>query len=134
MIKLHLGCGTKIIPEFINVDILSDQEEVVRDDASELTKFANESVDLIYACHILEHFDRKKHKKVLQCWHTKLKVGGKLRISVPSFEAVVEWYQKNKKIEDVMGLLYGGQRTPYDYHQVIFDFKSLFQNPRIYWL
>ena len=125
MIKLHLGCGNKIIPGFTNIDIVGGREGILRDDVSELNKIDDNSVDLIYACHVLEHFGRQEYKNVLQCWYTKLKTGGKLRISVPNFDAAVGWYQKNKKIEDIMGLLCGGQRNLYDYHKVVFDFEKL---------
>lgn len=125
MTRLHLGCGEKIIPGFINIDILSDKEGVLIDDVSKLDKIDNDSVSLIYGCHVLEHFGRNEYKEVLQCWYSKLRSGGKIRISVPNFEAVNQWYQENKNVEDIMGLVVGGQRNIYDYHKVIFDFKSL---------
>ena len=58
-------------------------------------------------------------------FNKKLKKGGILRIAVPDFEKVVEWYKKTGSILDVTGLVSGGQKTKYDYHQMIFDKKFL---------
>ena len=46
---------------------------------------------------------------------------------VPDFEKVIEWYKKTDNILDVTGLVSGGQKTKYDYHQMIFDKKFLSQ-------
>ena len=50
---------------------------------------------------------------------------GTLRLAVPDFQKVIQWYQKNPELEDVTGLTVGGQKTKYDFHKVIFDKKKL---------
>ena len=107
MLKLHLGCGHKIIPGYINIDarVLPGVDEV--DDISTLSTYSEQSVDLIYACHVLEHTGRYAYLEVLQRWFTLLKPGGVLRLSVPDFEAVCQHYLQHKNLKVIMGLLYG---------------------------
>lgn len=122
---IHLGCGKKIIPGWVNVDILPHCDSVVSDDVSTLETFEDNSADEIYACHVLEHFGRHKTHDVLSIWNKKLKPGGILRVSVPNFRAICDWYFISNNINDVLGLLVGGQKDEFDYHKVVFDFHSL---------
>jgi len=125
MKKLHLGCGKKIIDGFVNIDIISTYKEVLVDDVSSLNKISDETVELIYACHVLEHFGRHEYMNVLKCWHKKLKSGGKIMVAVPDFNAAARWYLENGRLKDVLGLISGGQKNEYDFHKVIFDFATL---------
>jgi hypothetical protein len=123
--KLHLGCGDKKLPNFLNVDIRDLDSVDLIDDISELNKIKNFSFDLIYCCHVLEHFGRHEYMKILKNWYEKLNDGGILRISVPSFESIVEHYNDNGDLKTLIGLLYGGQTYSENYHKCIWDFKSL---------
>jgi predicted SAM-dependent methyltransferase len=79
---------------------------------------------LVYASHILEHFDRKSYRRVLAEWLRILEPGGVLRLAVPDFAACAALYYE-KGLEDglsgLVGLIVGGQRDPYDFHKMIFD-------------
>ena len=70
---------------------------------------ANNSVDLIYASHVLEYFDRNEVKNVLGEWYRVLKKGGLLRVAVPDFEAIVKVYLKYSDLDHrgILGPLYG---------------------------
>ena len=68
-LKLHLGCGNRLIEGFINIDIRPETNCQIIDDISKLNNFNKESVDLIYVCHVLEHFERNKYVNVLQRWY-----------------------------------------------------------------
>lgn len=116
MINLNLGCGDTIIDGFVNVDIRANKlHNVVSDDIESLSTFENDSVDLIYASHVLEHFGREKVLKVLNCWYNKLKDGGTLRLSVPDLDAIMRLYVDGKcKLQDITGLIYGGKIVRYD--------------------
>lgn len=123
--KLHLGCGEKYIKGFINVDIRNLATVDVIDDITKLNKFEKESVELIYASHVLEHIGRRQYMDVLKRWYDVLKPNGILRIAVPDFEKIVEHYNENKDLLILRGLLYGGQTYPQNYHYCIWDFKTL---------
>ena len=131
--KLHLGCGNKRIQGFTNIDILnSDAVDVVADIVD--LPYGSETVDLIYACNVLEHFGRNQKlvffrntcwTEVIEYWHSLLKEGGELYLSVPDFESICNEYLENRNVDSVIGLVLGGQKNEEDLHGMIFDFKSL---------
>jgi len=123
--KLNLGCGNTLFPGFTNVDIRKETGCDVIDDVGKLYKFKSGSVDLIYACHVLEHFGRHEYKKVLERWYNTLKKNGVLRLSVPDIGKVCEQYTKGVSLKKLTGFLYGGQTYKENYHYVGFDFKTL---------
>ena len=125
MIKLHLGCGKRYIPGFIHIDLADYPHIDYKSDVSDLSMFEDNSIDLIYTSHVLEHFKRYEIERVLTEWHRVLKPHGILRLAVPDFEAIVRVYEKYKDIGLVMGLLYGGQDYEHNFHHLVFDFKYL---------
>tara|TARA_B100000029_G_scaffold103718_1_gene94264 strand:+ start:12366 stop:12959 length:594 start_codon:yes stop_codon:yes gene_type:complete len=123
--KLHVGCGDVILPGWTNVDIDNIPGIDIQDDVSKLEKIQDDSCDIIYASHVLEHFGRNEFESIIKLWNKKLKINGKLRLAVPDFEKAIKWYTTTEKIEDVLGLVSGGQKTEYDYHKMIYDKKFL---------
>jgi predicted SAM-dependent methyltransferase len=83
------------------------------------------TVDEIYACHVLEHFPRKKILATIREWNRVLKPGGKLRIAVPDFGAMTKFYLKEGSLHKLYGMLFGGQRDELDFHMVTFDYQLL---------
>jgi predicted SAM-dependent methyltransferase len=124
MLKLHLGCGMRNIPGFTHVDIIDAPHIDYRCSVDNLCDFADGSVGLIYASHVLEHFGRHEIEAVLRGWYRVLMPEGVLRIAVPDFAAVVALYEQ-EGLQDgfsgLVGLVCGGQRDQYDFHKVIFD-------------
>jgi len=123
--KLHVGCGDVLLPGWINVDIDNIPGIDIQDDVSKLEKIQDNSCDIIYASHVLEHFGRNEFESIIKLWNKKLKINGILRLAVPDFEKAIKWYANTKKIEDVLGLISGGQKTEFDYHKMIYDKKFL---------
>jgi len=125
MIKLHLGCGSIRIPGYTNIDIryLPTVDKV--DNIKFLRSYALNSVDVIYACAVLEHFSRWDYKTVLKRWYEIIKPNGCLRISVPSWEALVACYLETKELRPLIGMLYGGQDYEYNFHHHCWDFKTM---------
>lgn len=128
--KLHLGCGRKYIPGFVHIDVQPGPHIDIVGPVEKLPMQDN-SVSLIYASHILEHFGRFAYMAVLQEWFRVLEPGGILRLAVPDFAACAAIYYENG-LEDglsgLVGLIIGGQRDQYDYHKMIFDEKFLGKN------
>jgi predicted SAM-dependent methyltransferase len=124
-VKLHLGCGSKHIDGFINVDIREEVNPDLIDDIGKLESIKENSVDLIYVCHTLEHFGRHEYMTILERWFELLKEGGIIRISVPDFGKVVEYYNETGDVTKLIGLLYGGQTYAENYHYITWDFQSL---------
>jgi len=124
-IKLHLGCGNKHIDDFINIDVRDLESVDLVEDIRTLKSFSADSVDLIYASHVLEHFGRREYMSVITNWFNILKPGGVLRICVPDFEKVVEHYNENKNLEVLRGFLYGGQNYEQNFHYCAWDFNTM---------
>jgi len=122
--KLHLGCGDKHIPGFVHIDVQPFPQVDHVAPVEKLPLIEDDSVELIYACHILEHFGRHNVLNVLKEWYRILKPGGILRLAVPDFAAIVEVYNNEKFLDGysgLIGLLCGGQRHSFDYHNMMFD-------------
>jgi predicted SAM-dependent methyltransferase len=124
MKKLHLGCGKVRIPGYINVDIQRAPSVDVVADVRALP-FEKESFDLIYACAVIEHFGRYEWPLLIDEWKTLLKPGGVLRLSTNSFDACVERYKTHKNLRELLGILIGGYKDPWDKHGMIFNFEIL---------
>jgi predicted SAM-dependent methyltransferase len=123
--KLHLGCGKRYIPGFIHIDVVEYDHIDHICSIDNLSFIEDESVELIYNCHVLEHFKRQDVNKVLREWYRVLKKDGILRTSVPDFEKLVEVYNKYKDLKMIIGPLFGRMDYLYNIHYNVFDFKTL---------
>lgn len=123
--KLHLGCGSVHIDGYINIDTRYQPAVDKVDNIKFLRSFKNESVDVIYACAVLEHFSRWENKDVMKRWYEILKPGGILRVSVPGWEELISHYIQHKDLNILIGMLYGGQDYNENFHHYIWDFKSM---------
>lgn len=127
MIKINLGCGWRNFgTDWIHIDG-GNYDHL---DYKNITKleFKDNSVDLIYASHVLEYFDREESEQVLTEWNRVLKPNGILRVAVPDFETMTNLYNKHKvQLNDIIGPLYGkmkmGNKTIY--HKTTYDFSTL---------
>jgi predicted SAM-dependent methyltransferase len=126
--QLHLGCGQRYIPGFFHVDANHYPHVDKVGPVERLDFLPDGAASLIYACHVLEHFDRKQVEGVLREWYRVLSPGGRLRLAVPDYEAWAKLYVAGKLtngIAHVLGPMVGGQRDQHDYHKMIFDEPSL---------
>jgi len=126
--KLHLACGNNYIPGFIHVDIRPNEIVNYVCSVDNLNMFKDNSVELIYASHILEHFGRRSTQRVLFEWRRVLQPGGTLRVSVPDFDQAVKMYLEHHDMEMIQGQLVGGQTYDHNYHHVVFNFNTLKEN------
>ena len=126
-VLVHIGCGRKNRPEFINVDAQPfPHVHIVTDDIACLGDFDTGSVDLVYMCHILEHVKRNDLKNVLSEMKRILKCGGVLRLSVPDFDCLIEVYNASgKDINVISRQLMGGQDHEYNIHYSVFNRQRL---------
>lgn len=125
---LHLGCGLKPIKsdkiyEVTNLDILELPGVDVVAPAYPLV-FQNDTFDVVYASHLLEHYSKKMVPDVLNEWVRIIKKDGILRLSVPDFSVFVELYSQYKRL-DLMSPILGAQQSFYDYHFSLFDKDTL---------
>jgi predicted SAM-dependent methyltransferase len=120
-LRLHLGCGKVNHPGFVNIDAIPRRHVHYVQRVDRLKRFRDGSVDLVYACHVLEHFSHLKVPSVLQEWARVLKPGGRLCLSVPDFDRLLDIYRDaGGNVDAILNPLMGGQEYAYNYHRVIF--------------
>jgi len=113
MIKLNIGCGDDYREGFINIDGSSTigADEVIDLNETRLTDmFKKNSVDVILASDIIEHFERYKALEMLEDCYKILKKGGKIKIRVPDTQGIIT--NPEFTIEKKILFLYGGQDIP----------------------
>ena len=125
--KLHIGGKEKKegwsilnIQKNDNVDFVGD--------ISDLSQFDNESIDEIYASHVVEHVNQKNIPKTLKGIHRVLKDDGKFYISVPDMDILCRIFldpNAPPKVKfHVMRMMFGGQTDEFDFHY--FGWNMLF--------
>lgn len=91
-IKLNLGCGAKIWPGFINVDLANNWSDKQPDVVADVTKplpFEDGYADEVHAYHLFEHLHRKHAPEILADWIRALKPGGKLVLELPCLDKIL---------------------------------------------
>ncbi|MBV9115480.1 MAG: methyltransferase domain-containing protein [Hyphomicrobiales bacterium] len=128
LLKLHMGCGKRYIPGFVHIDQVSFDHIDYKQDIRKLNNFCSNTVSLIYACQVIEYFDREEVVEILQEWLRVLQPNGTLRLSVPNFEVITRLYCAGLSLEWFLGTLYGkipDGKGGYVYHKTTYDQKSL---------
>ncbi len=82
--------------------------------------YPDDSVDEIYASHILEHFPYEKVQDVVNDWVRALKPGGSLKIGVPNFAFFANAYKKQTNM-NLNAWIMGGHKDNNDVHGSLFD-------------
>lgn len=131
-IKLHLGCGNINIQGYINIDSnLNASGADVFWDITQLDKLniKPNSIYKIYACHVIEYFDREEIFDILKMWYSLLKPSGILELAVPNFKTMARLYTEGQfPLANFLGPLYGKWKiTDGDviYHKTVYDFYDV---------
>ena len=89
MLKLHLGCGRKYLPGYVNIDFPVEEQSIQLDlradiyvDLRELN-VEHATIDEIRIHHVFEHFPRPVALALLCKWSDWLKPGGLLIVETP---------------------------------------------------
>lgn len=90
--RLHLGCGPKILPGWINVDRVAQSPEVRTDIDPTALPFPDASIGEILAEHLFEHFSFAEEARVWSEIARVLKPDGTLTLEVPDFAWVCETF------------------------------------------
>tara|TARA_B100000575_G_C22882195_1_gene513925 strand:+ start:156 stop:665 length:510 start_codon:yes stop_codon:yes gene_type:complete len=126
--KLHIG-GKEVKEGWKILNIQKNDGVDFLGSISDLSQFENDSIDQIYASHVVEHIDQKNIKKTLKGIHRVLKDGGKFFISVPDLDILCRIFiDKNAPIKvkyHVMRMIYGGQTDEFDYHYFGWNYEFL---------
>ena len=127
--KIHLGCGKRYLKGYMHIDLADYPHIDYNHNIKTLPMLEDNSVDLIYASHVLEYFDRIEVIDVLREWKRVLKPGKILRLAVPDFESLIEVYRETKNLAKIIGPIFGKWEIPGSntiiYHKTVYDFNDL---------
>jgi predicted SAM-dependent methyltransferase len=122
---IHIGSGPLVDPRFVNIDIQPYPSVHILGDGARLD-FPDNSIDLIYASHTIEHFSHREIQSILSEWHRVLKPGGRLFLSVPDFEKLAKMYtEAGIAFREAQVFIMGSQGNPFDFHKSLFDRRFL---------
>ncbi|MEP6664734.1 MAG: methyltransferase domain-containing protein, partial [Verrucomicrobiota bacterium] len=93
-VKINLGSGPQYLPGFLNIEGMFAWKKDLWIDVRQGLPFKNGSVDVIYSCHVFEHFDLDTLRRIMRECYRVLKPGGHIRIVTPSLAKAIEAYQR----------------------------------------
>jgi SAM-dependent methyltransferase len=132
MIGVNLGSGQRPFSScprcaWINVDSQPKWNPDITANGAHLPMIQNDSVDVVVAHHVLEHFGCGEASAMLrECWRI-LKVGGSLLVFVPDMRALAQrWLTRQLDTQVYMTNVYGAYMgDEADRHKWGFDRESL---------
>lgn len=123
--KLHLGCGKRYLPGFVHIDIADFPHIDYKAEVNLLPFIEDQTVDEIYSSHTFEYFDRLEAPQVLNEWQRVLKPGGRLYLTVPDFDSLIQIYGKSGELKNIIGPLFGkwvnAGDTPPIFHKTVWN-------------
>ncbi|MDF5716697.1 MAG: methyltransferase domain-containing protein [Rhizonema sp. NSF051] len=138
MLKLNLGCGSHIPDGWVNVDyalgawvaklpVFSTvnkkfriinfdwSDKIYMHDLRKKFPWEDNSVDVVYSSHTLEHLSKTEGRYFLTECHRVLKPNGIIRIVVPNLTAIVNKYMQGEiPADQVLDELYVSYESPHD--------------------
>lgn len=89
---LNLGCGTRIHPAWTNLDLVPRIPGVLPANLAEGIPFPDDSADVVYHSHLLEHLNPRQATEFIRECYRVLAPGGILRVVVPDLEQISRVY------------------------------------------
>lgn len=138
MLKLNLGCGFHTPSGWLNVDYaigawlaktpgfatinkkfkiinLNWSNDIFLCDLTKKLPWDDDSVDIIYSSHSLEHLSKIEGRYLLRECHRLLKPNGIIRIIVPDLKVIINRYTQGKiAADEVLDQLYVTYNSPTD--------------------
>lgn len=118
--RLHIG-GRVQAAGWENFNLASEPTAQHVGDAKDLSRFADKTFQVVYASHVLEHFDYlAEARAVLVEWHRVLQPGGLLALSVPDLDVIARLMTDAKSFDDkymLMRVIFGAHVDIGDHHR-----------------
>jgi predicted SAM-dependent methyltransferase len=140
--RLDVGCGPKVRPGHVGVDVRALPGVGIVCDAWELdARLAPHSVESIYCRHFFEHLTFAQGRRTLQGFHRVLRPGGELQVIVPDLryhmrqyleakpstrsDANAKWSARQHALASLFGWQRDGERELWDVHKAGYDQATL---------
>ncbi len=91
---LNLGCGATFHKDWTNVDFVSTGEGVMAYNLLAGVPFKDNTFEVVYHSHVLEHFPKDKAVVFIKECYRVLKTDGIIRIAIPDLERIAKKYLK----------------------------------------
>jgi len=127
---LHAGCGGSRIPGATHIDLHPNDDDVLKMDIRDLS-FVTDLYDFVFASHVVEHLTVQDGLKALKEFYRVLRPGGRCWVSVPDFEAFIEFYQQAQDLPQPEVMMYAintwvfGSEADGMGHKAVFDMNLL---------
>lgn len=128
-LRLHIG-GEEPRPGWKILNIQPGPNVDYLGSATDLSAFADASVDEVYGSHIYEHLSYIS--EVMQAFgevYRVLKPGGVFKLGVPDLKVLCQLFVHPQLSRDerynIMRTIYGGQTDPFDFHKGGYSFELL---------
>jgi len=94
--KIHIGCGKKHFPGYVNIDVQRYESVDQKGTANHLPGLSSGSVDQVFLNAVFEHLYPAQQPSAIEEWKRVLKPGGLLLVTgTPDFEKCAELYLKH---------------------------------------
>lgn len=106
--KLNLGCGDKILTDYVNIDFRNSKADIEAD-IRNLDFIGDCWVDEVLAIAVFEHISPYNSISTLKEWNRVLRPGGKLIVEVPDTLEICKNFESADKMEryKLINCLYG---------------------------
>ena len=126
--KLHIG-GEQVKDGWKILNIQKKDGVDYVGDISDLSQFKDNSIEEIYASHVVEHVAQKNVEKTLKGIFRVLKDDGKFYVSVPDMDILCRIFLDPKapgKVKfHVMRMMFGGQIDDFDFHYFGWNYQFM---------
>src|SRR5262249_23227113 len=128
--RVNLGCGGDWREGYLNVDLNAWYEPDVIADVREIGFMPSSQYEELLAQDVLEHLPRTDTARTLFHWNRPLRMGGILRVRVPSVLSIADLLrdplnQAPTKQEELIQWLFGTQAYTGDFHLTSFTWPLL---------
>jgi predicted SAM-dependent methyltransferase len=97
LLKLNLACGRNPLSGWLNTDIdTALTKQTVFLDVRKRFPFSNSIFSYVYCEHLIEHLEYKNGVKMVNEIFRVVKPGGKIRVSTPDLNFLIELHAENK--------------------------------------
>lgn len=94
MKMLNLGCGSRYHKDWVNVDFVSNNKDILTYNLLQGIPFKSNTFDAVYHSHLIEHFSKENANVFISECYRVLKQDGIIRIATPNLEEIIKNYIK----------------------------------------